>query len=111
MKQDGREVDHGSYHHTKGVGVITTKEVHNILLQWKPISERYNSGLQSLVSLSAMHHLRTQKHHAVDETPSVDVLLIMGGLKAQVGVDHGKWIMAATIWTPHTLLGKSRSPS
>ena len=40
-------------HHSRGDGIITTKEVHKSLLEWKPISERiikarYNSVFAKL---------------------------------------------------------------
>ena len=48
-------------HHSRGVGIITTKEVHKSLLEWKPISERiikprYNSAFAKLSVILSRHH-------------------------------------------------------
>jgi len=88
-------------HHSRGVAIITTKEVHRSLLEWKPVSERiitarYNSAFAKLTAVvcyaptedaeedeKVSFYDNLQK--VVDETPYHDVLLIMGDLNAKVG--------------------------
>ena len=94
----------GDDHNSRGVGIITTKEVHKSLLEWNPISERiikarYNSALAKLsviVCYAPTEHAEDEEKDIfydelqawVDETPSHDVLVIMGDLNAKVGVDN-----------------------
>ena len=91
-------------HHSRGVGIITTREVHKSLLEWKPISERiikarYNSKfakLSVIVCYAPTEDAEDEEKDtfydelqaAVDETPTHDVLLIMGDLNAKVGIDN-----------------------
>ena len=91
-------------HHSRGVGIITTGEVHKSLLEWKPISERiikarYNSKfakLSVIVCYAPTEDAEDEEKDtfydelqaAVDETPTHDVLLIMGDLNAKVGIDN-----------------------
>ncbi|XP_055997865.1 craniofacial development protein 2-like [Ostrea edulis] len=88
-------------HHSKGVAIITTKEVHRSLLEWKPVSERiitarYNSvfaKLTAVVCYAPTDDAEDEEkisfydslQKVVDDTPSHDVLLILGDLNAKVG--------------------------
>ena len=88
-------------HHSKGVAIITTKQVHKCLLEWKPVNERiikarYNSSFAKLTVIVCYAPTEDSPEvekdifydklqELVDETPSHDVLLIMGDLNAKVG--------------------------
>ncbi|XP_048743102.2 uncharacterized protein LOC125656542 [Ostrea edulis] len=88
-------------HHCKGVAIITTKEVHRSLLEWKPVSERiitarYNSAFAKLTAVVCYAPIDDGEdeekisfydslQNVVDDTPSHDVLLILGDLNAKVG--------------------------
>ena len=74
------------------------------MLEWKPISERiikarYNSAfakLSVIVCYAPTEETEDEEEDtfydelqaSVDDTPSYDVLLIMGDLSAKVGVDN-----------------------
>ena len=91
-------------HHSRGVAIITTKQVHKCLLEWKPVSERlitarYDSAFAKLTVIvcyapteDALEEDKDtfydQLQELVDETPSHDVLLIMGDLNAKVGSNN-----------------------
>ncbi|XP_056021988.1 craniofacial development protein 2-like [Ostrea edulis] len=88
-------------HHSKGVAIITTKEVHRSLLERKPVSERiitarYNSAFAKLTAVVCYGPTDDAEDEekisfydglqkVVDDTPSHDVLLILGDLNAKVG--------------------------
>lgn len=91
-------------HHSRGVAIITTKEVNRSLTEWKPINERlikarYNSAFATLTMIGCYAPTEDttedekdafykKLQEAVDETPSHNVLLIMGDLNAKVGADN-----------------------
>ena len=91
-------------HHSRGVGIITSRNMHNCLLEWKPISERlikarYNSTYAKLTVIVCYAPTEDTEEEekdtfydslqrTVDETPRHDVLLVMGDLNAKVGSDN-----------------------
>ncbi|XP_062611962.1 uncharacterized protein LOC134273760 [Saccostrea cucullata] len=88
-------------HHSRGVAIITTKEVYRSLLEWKPVNERiitarFNSAFAKLTVVVCYAPTDDAEddekvsfydslQEIVDNTPSHDVLLILGDLNAKVG--------------------------
>lgn len=90
-------------HHNREVAIITTKQVHKRLLEWKPVKERkitarYNSAFAKLTVIVCYGPTNSvdvekdtfydQLQKLVDETLAHDVLLIMGYLNAKVGSNN-----------------------
>jgi hypothetical protein len=91
-------------HHSRGVAIITTKEVHKSLLEWNPVSERiikarYNSAFAKLTTIVCYAPTEDadeeekdvfydKLQEIIDETPSHDMLLLMGDLNAKVGTEN-----------------------
>ena len=99
MLYSGRQDDH----HSRGVAIITSNEMHKSLLKSKPVSERIisarcKSAFAKLTTViqGMIENSEEQKKDAfydrlqktVDETPSHDVLLFMGDLIAKIGRDN-----------------------
>ena len=88
---------------SRGVAIVTTKEVYRSLIERKPIDERfikarYNSAFAKLTIItcySPTEDAETEesegfydsRQKVVHETPLHDVLLINGDLNAKVGID------------------------
>lgn len=80
---------------------MTTKQIHKFVLEWKPIDDRiikarYNSAFAKLTVIvcyaptedsedDEKNNFYQNLQKKIDETPSHDVLLIMGDLHAKVG--------------------------
>jgi len=91
-------------HHSRGVAIITSKEVHKSLLEWKPVSERiimarFNSAYAKLTSIVCYAPTEDTEddekdsfydnlQQVVDATPTHDVILIIGDLNAKVGTEN-----------------------
>ena len=93
----GRQDDH----HSRGITIIASNEVHNSLLEWKPVGERiittrYNSAFAKLATVVPVCYAPTEDaeeeekdafydslQKTADETPSHEVLLLMGTKERQ----------------------------
>ena len=55
-EMENYKIGRSDNHHSRGVALITTKEVHKSFLEWKPVSERllkarYNSAFAKLTTI------------------------------------------------------------